>query len=94
MKKKIVNPLFFEDKYMKEHVIAEVQNMEETFKEIYSFCSERDYKIYAIRFWIEETSVENEPCWKITFDVGSWSEFFNLYFDTFEQAEAFRNTVK
>lgn len=94
MEKKFINPLFFEDSTGHEHVIEEVNNMEEAFVEIKKFCDERDFYIHYTRFWIEESEVDGVQGWRITFDVGSWSEFFHLYFDTFEQAENFRMTMK
>ena len=98
MEKKIVNPLFFEGSTGHERVIAEVDNMEEAFVEIKKFCDERDFHIHYTRFWIEDCPAEAgsgaDIAWRIAFDVGSWSEFFHLYFDTFEQAEKFRMTMK
>ena len=93
MKKKIVNPLFFEGSTGRERVIAEVDNMNEAFAEIKKFCDEREFHIYYTRFYIEESEVDGVAGWRLTFDVGSWSEFFHLYFDTFEQAEKFRATA-
>ena len=92
MKKKFVHPVFFENSYGQERVIAEVQTMDEALDAIREFLDEHEYKSYYTRFWLEETEYENEPCVVLTFDVGSWSEFFHIYFDTFEQAEKFRMT--
>lgn len=87
-------PLFFENSQGKERVIAEVDNMEDAFKEMNEFCKERNFHIHYTRFYIEDCLVENETAWRITFDVGSWSEFFHIYFDTYEQAETFRKTME
>lgn len=93
IEKKVVNPLFFENSKGVERVIAEVDNMEEAFAEIYKFCSNLGYTIRYSRFWIEEHPMEEGIAWRISFDVGSWTEFFHVYFDTFEQAEKFRDTA-
>ena len=92
MKKNFVYPVFFQDSYDKEHVIEEVQNMEEAFAAIREFLVEHEYKSYYTRFWLEETEYENEPCVVLTFDVGSWSEFFHIYFDNMVQADKFRDS--
>lgn len=90
-------PLFFENSQGKERVIAEVCDMEDAFKEMHDFCTERNFRIYYTNYYIEECPAEAgsgyETAWRITFDVGSWSEFFHIYFDTFDQAERFRNTA-
>ena len=95
MKKKIIYPVFFQDNYNKEHVVAEVQNMEEAFSAIREFCNKRGYDIHYTRFWLEP--YENNECpnaYKMVFDVGSWSEFFNIYFDNEKQANQFRDTLE
>ena len=93
MEKKVVNPLFFENSQGKERVIAEVDNIAEAFEEIHKFCAEHNYTVYYTRHWVEDCPVEdgsNEVvAYRITFDVGSWSEFFHIYFDTQKQAENF-----
>lgn len=96
MERKIVHPLFFEPCTGCEYVVAEVDDMDEAFSEIKKFCDERDFHIHYTRFWIEDCPAEigTDIVWRITFDVGSWSEFFHLYFDTLEQAERFRITMK
>ena len=93
MEKKIVHPVFFENSYGQERVIAEVQTMSEALDAIHEFLVEREYKSYYTRFWIEETEYENEPCVVLTFDVGSWSEFFHVYFDNMYQADQFRDSL-
>ena len=90
-------PLFFENSQGRERVIEEVTNMQEAFEAIREFCNERNYNIHYTRFYIEEYPAEAGSgtliAWRLTFDVGSWSEFFHIYFDTFEQAEKFRMTM-
>ena len=92
MEKKFIHPVFFENSCGKERVIAEVQTMDEALDAIREFLVEREYKSYFTRFWLEETEYENEPCVVLTFDVGSWSEFFHIYFDNMLQAEKFRDS--
>ena len=90
-------PVFFENSQGKERVAGEATDMQEAFEAIRKFCNERDFHIHYTRFWIEECPAEAgtgaEIAWRLTFDVGSWSEFFHIYFDTFEQAEKFRKTA-
>ena len=90
-------PVFFENSQRKERVAGEATDMQESFEVIRKFCNERDFHIHYTRFWIEECPAEAgsgiETAWRLTFDVGSWSEFFHIYFDTFEQAERFRMTM-
>ena len=89
-------PVFFENSEGKERAIAEAANMQEAFEAIREFCNERYYNIHYTRFYIEDCPVEAgtgaDIAWRLTFDIGSWSEFFHIYFDTFEQAEKFRAT--
>ena len=92
MKKKFIYPVFFENSAGKERVIAEVQTMDEALDAIRKFLDEHEYKSYYTRFWLEETEYENEPCVVLTFDVGSWSEFFHIYFDNMVQADQFRDS--
>lgn len=92
MEKKLVHPLFFKNGNDKEHVIAEVQTMGEAFDAIRKFLDEHEYKSYYTRFWLKEIEYENEPCVVLTFDVGSWSEFFHIYFDNMVQADKFRDS--
>lgn len=95
MKRKIIHPIFFQDSYGKEHVIAETQTMEEAFAAIRKFCSERNYSIHYTRFWLEPYESDECPSvYRLVFDVGSWSEFFNIYFDNEEQAKQFLNTFE
>ena len=92
MEKKIVHPVFFENSNGKERVIAEVQTMDEALAAIREFLDEHEYKSYYTRLWLEETEYENAPCVVLTFDVGSWSEFFHIYFDNMLQADKFRDS--
>ena len=93
MEKKLIHPVFFEDRYGKEHAIAEAKNMDEAYDAMYDFCAERNFSIPYLRFWIEDKPNDEEPCYALTFDVGSWSEFFHIYFDKKEQAEKFITTA-
>ena len=92
MENKFVHPVFFENSDGKERVIAEAQTMNEALDAIREFLKEHEYKSYFTRFWLEETEYENAPCVVLTFDVGSWSEFFHIYFDNMLQAEKFRDS--
>ena len=94
MEKKLVYPVFFENSYGKEHVIAEVQTMKEAFAAIREFCKDRNYNIYYTRCWVDEKEYEGSPCFDLTFDVGSWSEFFHVYFDNMNQANSFLCSVQ
>lgn len=96
MKKNFIYPVFFQDNKRKEHVIAEVQTMEEAFSAIRDFLTARDYESYYTRLWVEPYTGEDsdkDSC-RLVFDVGSWSEFFNIYFDSKEQANAFLNSTQ
>lgn len=90
-------PVFFENSQGKERAIAEATNMQEAFAAIREFCNERNYDIHYVRYYITDCPAEAgsgaDTAWRLTFDVGSWSEFFHVYFDTFEQAEKFRATA-
>lgn len=63
--------LYFENSYGERRVIAEPETEEETMKEIYKFCEDRNFKIYYVRTWIEPNGLK-------VYDCGSWSEFFYL----------------
>ena len=90
-------PVFFENSQGKERAIAEATDMQEAFAAIREFCIDRNYNIHYVRYYIEDCPAEAgsgaDIAWRLTFDVGSWSEFFHIYFDTFEQAEKFRATM-
>ena len=61
---------------------------EQFIKGIYKACEDKIYFLSAD----EETEYENAPCVVLTFDVGSWSEFFHIYFDNMLQADKFRDS--
>lgn len=84
-----LEPLFFENAIGKERVVDEVANLDDAFAAMRRFCDERNFKIPYVRFLIEEYPMEESVAWRISFDVGSWSEFFYIYFDTFEDASKF-----
>lgn len=63
--------LIFENSYGEERVIAEPQTEEEAWKYIHQFCKERNFKIYYVRGWMDNNN-------RITYDVGSHTEFFHL----------------
>lgn len=63
--------LKFQNSKNEERVIANVNNAEEVNKEIKKFLDDHHYKSYYTRVNL------GENC--ITFDVGSHTEFFNLY---------------
>ena len=90
-------PVFFENSQGRARVIAEATDMHEAFDAIREFCNEHNFDIRYVRYYIEDCPAEAgcgyETAWRLTFDVGSWSEFFRIYFDTFEQAEKFRKTM-
>ena len=90
-------PVFFENSQGRERAIAEATDMQEAFAAIREFCNERNYDIHYVRYYIADCPAEAgsgaDIAWRLTFDVGSWSEFFHVYFDTFEQAEKFRATA-
>ena len=90
--------MYFSDSCDRCREIAEVQNMDEAFSIIKEFCDDRDFKIYYTRFCIIPQGIETEfgisDHWIINFDVGSWSEFFHIYFNTEEEAHKFLDTIK
>ena len=92
MTKKLIHPVFFENSCGQERVIAEVQTMKEAFAAIREFLDEHKYNSYYTRYWVDEKKYEGSPCFDLTFDVGSWSEFFHIYFDDMNQANKFLNT--
>lgn len=92
MEKKLVHPLFFEDRKGKLHCIAEVDNITEAHTEIHNFCKAKNYTSYYTRMWMEDAvDAETGPYYRLTFDVGSWSEFFVMFFDNEQQAKQFCN---
>ena len=90
MEQKFVRPLFFENRKGQLSIIAEVENIQEAHQQIHKFCQEHNYTNYYTRMWIEsKENAESGTEWSLTFDVGSWSEFFILFFETEEQAREF-----
>lgn len=79
-------------------VIGQVETVDEAFNQIKAFCDEREFRVYCIRYWIEPEGIETEfginDRWNMTFDCGSWSEFFHIYFDTEQEANQFLDTMK
>lgn len=63
--------LYFQNSYGERRIIAEPKTHEEVTKEINKFCSDRNFKIYYTRTWINDEGLK-------VFDVGSWTEFFYL----------------
>ena len=61
--------LYFENSIGERRVIAEPQTEEESVKEIYKFCDDRNFKIYYVRTWRDNEGLK----W---YDVGSHTEFF------------------
>ena len=61
--------LYFENSRGERRIIAEPQTEEESMKEIYKFCYDRNFKIYYVRTWRDDEGLK----W---YDVGSHSEFF------------------
>lgn len=53
-------------------LVSYVDNVDEAVDKIKEFCEERDYKIPYWRSW---GNLDNNG---ITYDVGSWSQFFKL----------------
>lgn len=90
-------PVFFENSNNQEHFIAEVSTLDEAFSVFKDFCDQRNFKMYYINFYIEDCLLNDpeatSPVWRMTFDVGSWSEFFHIYFNTRDEATAFRDFV-
>ena len=90
--------MYFSDSRDRRREIADVQNMEEAFAAIKEFCDARNFRIYYTRFCIIPQGVETEfgisDRWVINFDVGSWSKFFLIYFDTEQEAHQFLDTMK
>ena len=76
MEKKLVHPVFFENSYGKERVIAEVQTMDEALDAIHKFLVKREYKSYYTRFWIEDKP--NDFKYDISFFNSSYSIFREL----------------
>ena len=77
--------LYFENRFGVERPIAEIGTKEDVYKEIQSFLDQYKYKSYYTRSFLDE---RNDEC-IIVYDVGSHTEFFNLHFNSREEAEGF-----
>ena len=64
--------LYFRNSNGKERLVADVENQEDAMSEIKKFCLEHDYRIPYVRCYGDLNDSG------ITWDVGSWSEFFVL----------------
>lgn len=82
--------LFFETPNDCAQSVVRVATMKDAFAAMASHCKDRNFKIYYVNFYIEE----NDGLWVLTFDVGSWSDFFRIYFPTEKAATAFLNTQR
>ena len=87
--------LIFQNSFGKETVVAEVGNMTETHKAIKQCLDLYNYKSYYTRYYIdhiyEDIDGMEGKC-IIRFDVGSWTEFFIIYFHDEWEAERFINS--
>ena len=63
--------LYFENSSYEKRFIGDFTSLKDAVSEIYSFCNERNFKIYYVRSWNDSPNVR-------CYDVGSWSEFFLL----------------
>lgn len=81
--------LVFRNSYSIDRPIADVQNMQDAFCAIHKFLKDHLYKSYYTRYYMEEN---DEKGWYIEFDVGSWSEFFRIYFPNKDAANKFLDT--
>lgn len=63
--------LYFENSKMEKRKIADIETEDLAYKEMKTFCDERNFEIHYIRSW------KNDIGFTI-FDVGSHSEFFIL----------------
>jgi len=70
--------LTFCNSYGDERVIADVKDEKEAFDEMKRFCDERNFEIHYYRCH----AVGKRRC----YDVGSWSEFFYLEYNSEEEA--------
>lgn len=62
--------VYFKNSKGKERIIGECEDKGEGWKIISLFLKERDYKVYYIREWTNDTGTH--------YDVGSHSEFFRI----------------
>lgn len=79
--------LYFENCCGQERIIARIGDMREAHAEMLEFMKERNYTPHYYRYAIYP---DNElGRWYVEIDVGSWSEFFKIYFETEEEAKSF-----
>lgn len=79
--------LYFENCCGQERIIARVDNMNEAHTAMLKFMKEHNYTPYYYQYTI--LSDERVGRWYIKIDVGSWTEFFKVYFDTEKEAKIF-----
>ena len=63
--------LYFENSKNERRIIGYPKTEDEAYKIIEKFCKDRNFRIYAIRSWINKSKEK-------VFDVGSHTEFFYL----------------
>ena len=74
--------LYFRNSHNQERLIAECETIQEVNSAINQFLAEHNYKSYYTRIWCEPEGtktpygIRNES--RFIYDVGSWSEFFEL----------------
>ena len=74
--------LYFRNSRNQERLIAECETIQEVNVAIKQFLEEHNYKSYYTRIWYEPEgiktpySIREES--RFIYDVGSWSEFFEL----------------
>lgn len=74
--------LYFRDSHCKDRLLAECNTIQEVTKEISSFIKAHNFKSYYTRIWYE-TKGTKTPYFirdesRFIYDVGSYSEFFEL----------------
>lgn len=74
--------LYFRNSRNQERLIAECETIQEVDTVIKQFLAEHNYKSYYIRIWYEPEGTKTPYGIKeesrFIYDVGSWSEFFEL----------------
>lgn len=71
--------VLFENSKGQTREIAEVKTIEQAYKEINKFCSERNYEIRLMREWRKDNVT--------IVDVGSYTEFFHIVEDIVSNGE-------
>ena len=74
--------LYFRNSYGQERLIAECETTQEVTATINQFLADHNYKSYYTRIWYEPEGTKT-PYYirtenRFVYDVGSWSEFFEL----------------